>query len=196
MIIGMDIDDVLADSMPPLLRWYNREHGTNYTKDQVHHFQLEKTWGGTHKAAKNLIRNVYFHSPEFDEILPREDALENVKILSKIHKLIAITGRTQDIDNKTRSWLDRYFPKLFPILYSNDEWVNHGPFGPKLNICKSNDVDLLIEDSIETARKCATEGVKVLLFDQPWNQLDQPLPENIIRVKNWDEIAEKIESMN
>jgi uncharacterized HAD superfamily protein len=194
MIIGIDIDDVLADSMPSLLVWYNSEHGTHYVKDQVHHFQLEKTWGGTHKAAKNLIREQYFQSRMFDKILPINGALEAVTTLSKNHELVAVTGRTPEINHKTRKWLDKYFPKLFLKLYSNEDWANAGPFGPKLNICKNNNVDLLIEDSIETASKCAAEGIKVLLFDQPWNQSDD-LPENLIRVKNWQDILDKINHM-
>ena len=53
-------------------------------------------------------------------------------------------------------------------------------------------VELIIEDSLETAEECASSGLRVLLFDCPWNQ-NSNLPEGIMRVKSWKEIVEKTE---
>ncbi|HUC01922.1 MAG TPA: hypothetical protein VMA75_03380 [Candidatus Paceibacterota bacterium] len=49
---------------------------------------------------------------------------------------------------------------------------------------------IMIEDHMTNATVCAEAGIKVFLFDQPWNQGE--LPPGIERVHSWDEIVKKL----
>jgi uncharacterized HAD superfamily protein len=49
----------------------------------------------------------------------------------------------------------------------------------------------MIEDFDRNLLGCARVCKKVLLFDQPWNK-NTKLPENAVRVKNWEEALKEI----
>ncbi len=63
----------------------------------------------------------------------------------------------------------------------------------KAIVCSDCKVDLIVEDSLTHAIECAKRGIKVILFDKPWNQAS--LAENITRVKDWNEILQRINSL-
>ena len=193
MRIGVDIDGVLADVISKILEWHNRVYGTNYRKEQIVNFQFERLWGGTHEQAKKKIFEEFYHSEEFDDTKPLDGAVDVLKKLSKKHKLVAVTARPAEIKAKTKDWLDEYFPEIFSEVFYNDDWENVGVYGSKVEICQKNHIALIIEDSVENAQAFAEEGIPALLLDYPWNQSDA-LPENVTRVKNWDEIVKLINS--
>jgi len=51
----------------------------------------------------------------------------------------------------------------------------------------------LLEDAPDTALKCAENEIKVILFDQPWNQKINHV--NLIRVTGWKEALEEIKKL-
>lgn len=63
----------------------------------------------------------------------------------------------------------------------------------KLLACNKLNVDVMIEDKPDIALHLAKNGIKVLLFDAPYNK--QVVHENIIRVNNWNEIKFYLEKM-
>jgi uncharacterized HAD superfamily protein len=56
------------------------------------------------------------------------------------------------------------------------------------------DIKIFIEDSLKNAFEISSHNIPVILLDKPWNQ-EENLPENIHRVKDWDEILQKIEEL-
>ena len=60
----------------------------------------------------------------------------------------------------------------------------------KLSYCKRISADVMIEDNVKTALYLAENGIRVLLFDAPYNQ--GILHQNIVRVFSWEEIFELI----
>ncbi len=61
----------------------------------------------------------------------------------------------------------------------------------KLTFCKEHGIDLLIEDSYETCRELADNGIKSILMTTKMNSDIED--KEIVRVNNWDEIYEEIE---
>ena len=59
----------------------------------------------------------------------------------------------------------------------------------KLAFCKEHEIDVLIEDSYETCRELADNGIKSILMTTKMNSEDK----EIVRVNNWDEIYEEKE---
>lgn len=64
----------------------------------------------------------------------------------------------------------------------------------KAEICKEIQADILIEDNLKYAQQVAQAGIKVLLFDYPWNQSSNLNP-LIIRVCGWKEALNFINSL-
>ena len=52
----------------------------------------------------------------------------------------------------------------------------------------------MMEDNPDTAMTLAGNGIKVLLFDAPYNR--KAVSENLIRVKNWDEAERYLRYQN
>lgn len=61
----------------------------------------------------------------------------------------------------------------------------------KLEFCKENGIDLLIEDSYETCKETMNNGIKSILMTTKMNRDIED--EEIVRAKNWNEIYEKIQ---
>ena len=62
----------------------------------------------------------------------------------------------------------------------------------KASICKKNNIDLLIDDSIKHCEAVRNENIKSILFTSIVNK---NLPTQIERVDNWLELEEKISKM-
>ena len=62
MKIGIDIDGVLAELMPVLTRFYNREFGTSFDVSDYKYHDLEKIWGGNQRRCCKNYR-FFFSEP-------------------------------------------------------------------------------------------------------------------------------------
>ena len=113
--------------------------------------------------------------------------------MKQSHKLIVVTSRsktksTDTIIDDTIKWINNNFPNTFSRIYfAYNHFIQGEDKKTKEEICFDLNVDILIEDNLEHAKNCASKGIKVLLFDAPWNK-SESLPKEITRVKSWDEI--------
>jgi len=193
MIVGVDLDEVLANFVPCLLNFHNKKYGTDLTREQVHTYDLWKVWGGTIEEAIRKVREFY-QSDEFRQILPVNGSQEGIDVLREKNELVVITSRPHDIKEETRAWLDQYFPGKFLQVYHTNDWAPAGSGKRKTekpDICHNLGAGIFIEDNIEYAIACAEKGVRAFLLDCPWNQADS-LPERVTRVKSWRELIEKL----
>lgn len=184
MKIGIDIDGVLADLMNPLVDYHNKQYGTTLKRADFKTFNLWETWGGTKEEAYKKVY-AFFHSKFFEGVLPIKDSQESVNYLSKKHELVVVTPRPNYIVDKTFRWVDKYFPSCFKEVNFTHEWSKNGS-SRKKDVCLDKSVNILIEDALDKAVDCSSV-TKVMLYDCPWNRY-HPLPENITRVNNWEEI--------
>jgi uncharacterized HAD superfamily protein len=189
MNIGIDLDEVLVDTMDSIIKYYNLQSGKNFKKEDFHSFDWWNIWGGTREEAIKFYFD-YCKTPFFDSVHPLEGAVEAMKILSANHNLVIITSRPAYIRKKTEKWLQDNFGN-FPlkIFYSKDFHSGNGK--NKVEICKEFEINLMIEDHEVYAAQCAEAGIPTLLFDKPWNK--NAKHPNITRVKNWIEALEQIE---
>jgi 5'(3')-deoxyribonucleotidase len=193
MRIGVDLDEVLAQAVPNVIMWHNKYYGTNHdVMDKPPSYGMFNIWGGSPKEAKDKIL-IWCNSPEISNADIVFGAVAGINGLKINNDLIVITARPKSADARTEAWLNKHFPNIFKSIIHNEDWNGSGVFGPKVSACKRAQIDVLIDDSIETARNCAAAGIPVLLFDYPWNQSDD-LPENVTRVKTWEEIVAIINS--
>jgi uncharacterized HAD superfamily protein len=180
--IGIDVDDVLAESLPGYLEAFRRRFG--------HEVRIEE-------AAWEIFRRYpeisatelwgFFSELEASDFLGNRpvypDAVKAVKALAADgHRLFVVTGRLTQHRDHTRRLLQRAgLLELFEDLVhrGHERAADYKP-----RIVREMRLDLLIEDELQIAVAAAEVPIPVLLFDRPWNQAE--LPAGIIRVADWD----------
>ncbi len=184
MNIGIDLDDVFADFMTALIEYHNATHNTSLTKQQFKTYRFWETWGGTREEA---IQEVYnFHkTPYYENIKPIEGTQEAIKILKENNKLFIITSRQDCVIEQTKKWIEKHFPNTFAEIYFTNHYSQNGnPTRTKKEICDEIGIDILIEDSLDYAKECINPNRQIFLINAPWNQTEEKLPKEIIRVNN------------
>jgi uncharacterized HAD superfamily protein len=190
MIIGVDLDDVLAETFIAFDQFHNSTYGTSFKREDHFTFDLSEFWNVSQEEARKRVKE--FNASKYSrEITPLTGAKEALSELSKKHELVIVTSRLEETKQGTKEWLEMHYPDHdFDVHFANHYYgIEHQK---KSHICQNLGVDVLIDDCLEYAIECAEAKVKVLLLDNPWNQTDK-LPKNVTRVKNWDDIVKRIE---
>lgn len=190
-VIGVDIDEVLAEYVAGFLAFHNKKYGTKMTVDKVESYSFHKI---LQVSKEEILRrmNEFHATDEFKQIMPVPGAKKAIEKLP--HELIAITARSNNIEAHTKNWLDVHFSgRISEVHFARNVHIGEKTNRSKADFCREADVQLLIEDSLENAKECAMAGIKVFLLDRPWNQGELPL--NVTRVKSWDEIVALIKTI-
>ncbi len=180
--IGIDVDDVLAESLPGYLEAFRRRFG--------HEVRVEE-------AAWEIFRRYpeisatqmwgFFSELEASDFLGTRpvypEAVEAVRSMAANgHRLYVVTGRLTQHREHTRRLLERAgLLELFEELVHRD---GEATADYKPRIIRELKLDLLIEDELHVALAAAEVPIPVLLFDRPWNRAE--LPPGITRVADWD----------
>jgi len=190
MIIGLDLDEVLADFINNFLAYYNNINKTSFKQEEIYDYNIFKVWK---QPKEKIMKSIYdfYKTPYFENIKPISGAVEGVEILSQKHELKIITSRQNDIKQKTIKWIEKYFPNKFSQTYFTNHFSFNGSSSKKSEICLSENVDIMIEDSPEHAIDCASVSTKVMLLNRPWNKSNK-FSKNILRVQSWKEIIKNI----
>jgi uncharacterized HAD superfamily protein len=187
VLIAIDIDDVLADLSHPLVAFHNETYGTRFRREDHMDYNLESVWGGTARESYDKVMR-FFASPYFAEVRPVPGAVDGVRVLRDLgHDLVVITSRPEGIMKKTAGWIEAFFPRAFNDILCATHYYNRD-YNKKSGLCTRLGVELILDDCLEIALECAQEGIRVLLYNAPWNQVSS-LPEGITRVFSWDEIV-------
>lgn len=196
MIIGVDADGVLTD-----MSGFNFVYGEKFfghKPTDPSGYKTREIFGET-KTREFLFGLRYFYDYCI-KLEPREDA---PKVCGKLqndgHDLYVITARKFSTEKSPLGALSR---KLFK------KWLQKNSFSfediffctekntpkEKLEYCKKLSVNIMIDDNPEVALFLAKNGVKVLLFDAPYNQ--NVIHPDITRVLDWKEIYDILNTHN
>ena len=192
MKIGIDLDDVLADSLPHYVQALNRRFGLAIDL-------VEAEWRifdrfpqiprrEAHSFFSELIEDGFFSSRP---LLP--GAREAVESLAEEgHRLFIVTGRATRDAATTNEWLEQVglLRHFSAVVHNGIEPVSRYKSGAAFIL----QLDLFIEDELEVATAVAKKAIPVLLFDRPWNQ--GPLPKNMQRVRSWPEVLSRIDVLS
>ncbi|MCK5085105.1 hypothetical protein KAK05_00155 [Candidatus Parcubacteria bacterium] len=191
MIIGIDLDEVLADFSKNFIAFYSDTNKTSYKMDEMYSYDLSEVWKETPEKIKRSIYDFY-DSQYFENIRPISGSIEGVDILSQKYELQIITSRQNDIKEKTENWIEKYFPNKFSQITLTNHFAINGASTKKSKICLNENIDIMIEDAIKHALDCTSCCIKVLLLDYPWNRSIES-SKKITRVRSWNEIVKNIE---
>lgn len=190
-IIGFDLDDIILDFNNSLRGYYNEMYQTDYKREHMTSFYLDKVWGLPQNEMADRIRRFYNHEVHW-ATPPVPGAVESIKKLSGDHKLIVITAKPETIRQKTEEWLSRHFSNVFESLHFTNHFIGDAAKRKKSEVCLELGVEVFVEDALHNAVDVAGAGIPVLLLDAPWNQGE--IPSGVTRVFSWDEIVEKLNS--
>ena len=193
MRIGIDLDDVLADFVPAFLAYYNRRHGTTFSKGDVWSYHFWEVFG---VSKDETLRRVFafLDSPEADHMRPIDGSREGIAALAEDHELHIVTGRQDRIAEMTFRWLSWRFGDPFEDIHFANHYSGSGPNLSKGVICDRLGLDVLVDDAPTNALESAAPGRKVLLLDAPWNSAIRET-DSIMRVRSWGNIVLTIGSL-
>jgi uncharacterized HAD superfamily protein len=193
MKIGIDFDDVVADSLTAIIRMHNEQYGTNLKPADFVSYKFEEIWGGTREEAIKKV-DQFFATDQLKEISPMAGSIKAIEALKELgHDLYIITGRSSNDIAQTERWIKYHFSNIFNgVHFANFFTLDKNSIAlKKIDICKDLGIELMIDDNLPTALECAAGGIKVFLFDQVWN-VHEALPAGITRVHSWDEIVKNL----
>jgi uncharacterized HAD superfamily protein len=191
MKIGLDLDDTIADFFQSLLDYYNKKYNRNDKQEDFKEWKWWPVWGISREEA---IRRVdeFHESHNIEEIKPVKGALKAINELSKDNEFFIITTRPMRFKDKSESWIKHHFDKNIKVIHAGDFHKING--ANKADICIKLGISLMVEDVGDIALECAQKGIKVILFNKPWNQGAEH--KNIIRVNDWKQALEEINNIN
>ena len=182
--IGIDVDNVIADSYTAYLSRYNQRFGTKIVWEEITEFYFS-TSKVPQKEGQAFIYGLITDETFQIMIPPYTDAAQVIgKWSKKGFRIHYVTARPETTRNVTQKWLQKHgFWFLDATLDMYDESKHTNDIDYKKVVAVDKKIDLMIEDALEIA---IALPIPVLLLDRPWNR--GALPRHVKRVKNWEEI--------
>ncbi|EKD24958.1 MAG: hypothetical protein ACD_80C00143G0004 [uncultured bacterium (gcode 4)] len=189
-IRGIDLDEVLFETMDGLLDFHNHQiNGIHVTREDItdyHIHKIKKLW-------MDLPCNIQFWdtfqtSEKVHDIKPVAGAREGlIKLLSQEKSLISITGRCDVHKPWTYKALEKHYSGLISEVFFLNAYADLSSHKitqtTKWEICKEQWATVMVEDDLHYALELADKEIKVYLLDKPWNQQYQNgMHNNIIKV--------------
>ena len=189
MRIGIDIDNCISNFDDVLLEEYIKHdkelRNTGIINDNPYYLTVDMfDW--------SKEENDDFYYNNIQRIAMSLKPLNNAKeIIDKLkadgNEIHIITSRDNgeyvNPEEMTRKWLEKY-----EIYYDKLILTGRHEKGP---VCKENNIDIMIEDSIKNCEDIENNGVKCYIMNTRYNQEETRFE----RVKTWNEIYSKISKL-
>jgi 5'(3')-deoxyribonucleotidase len=166
--IAIDMDEVIVDLLPKLLRVYNEAFGERLTRDQISGCSLDEAVPDARRAAARALIDEpsFFADPE-----PMPGSIEVVRELCQRYDVF-IASAAMEVPTSLAAkfqWLQRHLPFIPPshLVFCGDKGIV--------------DADFLIDDTPRHFLKFRGTGI---LFDAPHNRRI----EGYRRVRDWADV--------
>ena len=163
------MDEVISDAILRFANWYKRDHGIEFTHEQLQSARFEDLLDPAHR---HIVKEYAHHEDFFKDldIIPGSQ-----EVVAELHKKyeIFITTAAMEFPHSFKhklNWLNNHFPYI--------GWRNIVFCGDKSII----NADYLIDDNVGHFKRFIGQGV---LFTSGHNK-------NVewdVRVNSWDEVA-------
>lgn len=184
MRIGIDIDGTITDSYSLFLKyaiWYDKnfKQGKGIINQECYDFDGKFNW--TNEDKEKFMST--YSKKILEELKSLEDAKEVINRLKEDgNEIYFITSRSKDKLNDpytiTARWLNKEKIKYDKLITDA---------GLKGKVCKDNNIDILIDDSIDSCKDVSNNNIRVLLFD-----LNNNKESEFEKVHNWKEVYKKL----
>ncbi|MBU6422967.1 MAG: hypothetical protein KGQ88_02900 [Chloroflexi bacterium] len=201
MRLGVDLDDVVAECALPYLRKFAEEFGVELPPEPG--WQTLDAITEVSDADKVRFRQRTYDGTFFGELEMYTDAPAVLERLASAgHEIYFVTARAERRRVITETWLrDKGIfdhAKAVHLRPQGDfsptrTFGRYDPSGSaryKVGLAEELELQAFCEDDRLISRELAQRGIRVFLFDHPWNR-DVEGP-RIERVSGWSELGEKL----
>lgn len=171
-ILGVDIDNVLADSDVRIRAMIHEMCGIEIREEQMTRYAYE-AYGVSWEQISDVFQVFNTETCRTLELVPGAKAA--MQQLAGRYEIALVTSRNPESKAGTEYWLQAH-ALPYDQLHFNDE--KHALGIPYY---------AFIEDRHEHAHRIASAGASVYLLSRPWNT-DPLAHPNVRRVDSWDEI--------
>lgn len=201
MRIGVDLDDVIAVCAVPYLRRFAQEYkvelpdekeiGWHLLRDMDKHVSAEE---------RDRFRIKLYDGTFFGQLeIYKESPAVLERLVQRGDEIFFITARAERRRMVTETWLREkrildYAKAVHLKPYGEfrpdqprGRYDPEGSAAYKMRLALELGLDLFCEDDTIISQTLADAGVRVLLFDHPWNR--DVSHERITRVSGWTEVA-------
>ena len=201
MRIGVDLDDVIAICAVPYLRRFAQEYKVELPDDKEIGWHLLRDMD-KHVSAeeRDLFRIKLYDGTFFSQLeIYKESPAVLERLVQRGDEIFFITARAERRRMVTETWLREkrildYAKAVHLKPYGEfrpdqprGRYDPEGSAAYKMRLALELGLDLFCEDDTIIAQTLADAGVRVLLFDHPWNR--DLSHERITRVSGWTEVA-------
>ena len=205
MKLGIDLDDVIAVCAVPYLRKFAQEFGVELPDEREIGWHLLASLNERVSPADRdrfrikLYDGTFFSTLEIYKDCPA--VLE--RLVQQGHEIYFITARAERRRMITETWLREkrildYAKSVhlkpmgdFRPEYPRGRYDPAGSADYKVRLAKELDLDAFCEDDVVISQTLAKAGVRVFLFDQPWNR--EVKGDRITRVAGWTDLAQHLD---
>jgi len=173
MIIGVDIDNVIADTEKELRKVLLETRGIDLTRDDITNYSLRNIAGIDDSTLKDVL-SMFNDGDVFTRLDVIDGAKETLERLSMSHRIVLVTSRPDRVRPQTETWLSDKGIPFHDLMFAQKSKVNGVAY------------ELFLEDQDDFATELAEDGTFVLLFDAPWNRHVAHV--NIDRVYSWEDV--------
>lgn len=182
--IAVDFDGVLFDHVPYVLRGFRDRLGIDLAAEGLRHWdyyhykavqQADLPPSQIQAVLRDIETDLKLHrEPPRDKLAARVMA----EWIAAGHTVDVVTARSRVSEKATRAFLAEHGIPHHGLVM--ERWLKTG-------------WDVLVDDAPHNALLAAADGTLALLMDHPYNR-DVPTHTNPVRVKDWQEVAERVEA--
>jgi hypothetical protein len=185
--IAFDIDDTVLDTALIVMNCYNKRYGTSLAYENWNHSRtIDKEDGFDAQKALHI-----FEELALAHKFPMSVGAKTV--LLEIHKqtrkpLTFITARRPLY---ARSGLDFLYQELqIPLCVQSSNYKGK-PYANKLGCLLDMGISTLVEDQALEAESYLDAGIKLLLFERPWNKREREAVDHqhFLVFKSWKDLG-------
>lgn len=179
-VVAVDLDGVLGEQVPHVLRRYRLEHGVIVPPATVDRWNSR-----IDNVPFDRLIHEYLGSPAFVRTMPVvRGAKQGVRTLSRIARVVVLTKRPRTATTSTRRWVARNFGRHPRVVVLSSGSKSGFP------------ARILVDDNLQNAREFARSGAgrTAVLYSRPWNRDRRSVARliaarRIIVGKNWPEVT-------
>ena len=180
MTIGIDIDDTITNSSIVIKKYLNKYLGSDVVK---------KNFRGIMRGnyVNSTLENFYseYGIEMGNAIKVKKGAKEIInKLHDEGHKIIIVTARSNNFYGNAQEFCVNYLNRngiKYDKLFTSQIY--------KSKLCIDENIDLMIDDSIDTVEEIKELGKKSILFSSSLNKNEKC---NSVRVNSWNEVYKYI----
>jgi len=179
--IGFDFDGVIADTAEAFLRIACEQYDVcDVSLDQITHFQVEECVDVEACVVEDIFTQILVDSVAA-ELKPMPDAITVLEAFSELAPVNIITARP--LADPVHRWMQLHMPRQ---LLENINLVAMGDHDDKARHVQQLNLSHFIDDRAETCKQLEQQGIRSIIFAQPWNSYQTNFP----KVENWQQIKQ------